>query len=261
MLERQDRLRIYPEVVAHFMRSGKIDEYILYVATKAMDRKNTGRGIVSVNDVVALAVKMFGVTKKTAYAKINAGVGLFWREPQGKRGNRTVGLLSHARIFKSVIMRGTACKPVNLALRQLGFDGGKYTGQEIRDIMTAVVAASHKNISMSNLARLTGVTYRTAQRRIQFTRGERPHSPVTHVMTRYREISRHDSYQDLQEARGNLPAHIRRRSRILREGGGEWLLVQQCANTYTLLGVQDMRLAKRHRDLKNTAPNRMLPNV
>jgi hypothetical protein len=235
---------IHPEVAAKALKIREADLYLLWVVLRTMSADKGGRGIVHIDDIRDTCVKVLGVTPKWAYQKINEGVGKYWREPTGKKGDRTVGLMGQNRVYAHLRPEMTRSEPFVISAAMLRADEGLNL-KRLKQLLIALVASrfvDNRPVTVPQIMEHTGLsesTIRTALR----------DCPLVVKVPNYEVVHRAATQEEALLVKRKLSAS--KRMFRLAIQGDTWVVAQQMGNTYRVPQPDRMPLRTRPRELKD----------
>jgi hypothetical protein len=235
---------IHPEIAAKALKIREADLYLLWLVLRAMDAEKGGRGIVHVDDIRHTCAKILGVTLKWAYEKINEGVGKYWREPTGKKGDRTVGLIGQSRVYERLKPEMTRSEPFVISAAMLCADDGLNL-KRLKQLLISLVAArfvDNRPVTVSQIMEHTGLSEATIRAAL------RDCSLIVKVPN-YEVVHRASTREEALLVKRKLS--IGKRMFRVTIQGGTWVVAQQMGNTYRVPQPDRMPLRARPRKLKD----------
>ena len=149
---------INPEIAASVLKNKEDDLYILWLLAKKIDVN--GSGIVSLREIFNFAKIVLNIKSNYIYEKIDKGVNKYWRKPFGPYGNKSVCLLSPAKIISRLQPEITRSKPVVVPLSYIQSSDKK----SIRILLISIVAGRYTDdrpLSMYSLIHNIGLSEST----------------------------------------------------------------------------------------------------
>lgn len=149
---------INPEIAASVLKNKEDDLYILWLLAKKIDVN--GSGIVPIKEIFNFAKIVFDIKSNYVYEKIEKGIDKYWRKPFGPYGNKSVCLISPAKIISRLQPQITRSKPVVVPLSFIQSSDKK----SIRSLLISIVAGRYidnRPLSMYSLIHNIGLSEST----------------------------------------------------------------------------------------------------
>lgn len=146
---------LYPEILSSVIRNKEEDLFCIWLLCKHFDSNNSG--LFQLSKLIELAQNNLKLNSNHIYKKIKDGVGLYWRNPSGTKGNKIVGLLSLENIVKRLNPQITKTKPFKIDTSYFLDTNTK----ELKKLFISLVAGRYEDkrpISISTLVENLGIS-------------------------------------------------------------------------------------------------------
>jgi hypothetical protein len=158
-----NKLIIYPEIVAEAIKNNEVDLYILWLVSKKVDIK--GDGIISIKEVMNIAKIVLGYKSNHIYNKLNAGVDKFWSKIFKHQNERSICLFGLKRVLKRYNPSVLGSKPFVLPLAYLKSEQSLNT-KFVKQLMICIVGCRYgfdKPISIMSIVENVGLSESTVR--------------------------------------------------------------------------------------------------
>lgn len=229
---------LYPEVLSSVIKNKEEDIFTLWLFAKKIDiNKN---GIVPLNEILNIAKLTLGLESTYVYNKIKKGIGLYWRQPNGKNGSKTIGLFSINKIIERLSPEITRVKPV--IVNQNIFKSESLNLKNLRTLYIAIVAgryADNRPISIQALVNNLGISESTIHNAIK-------NFNHIKVFNNFKVIS---EFENLLDARKYILSCHSPKLKIVNNNN-KFSVTEQLPNSYVLFDFDRLPLRARPRALK-----------
>lgn len=235
------RIEIYPELISSTSKAKKLDVCAVWFALKAIDAKRNGSGkfkLETVLDFISGILKSKGNYSYTVFKK---GVGCFWKDAVGRKGNKYVYLLSMDKVVNHFSFEIAKTAPFIIRMEELtSLD----SSNEVKAYLSSFVIARYgqnKPIAKSSLQENLGVSESTVNRRIA----------LSNVSVKPNYCFADDQFDNLLDAYNYLK---KRRGlegnslawKIIKQGN-KFVVAKQIGNSYSAEDYSRGKISKRPR--------------
>ena len=235
---------VYPEIAAKALKIGEADLYVMWLLLRAMSARGDGRGIITVDDIKNTCEKVFGVTQKWAYSKINDGIGKYWRAPDGKKGSKTVGLMGQRLVHDHLKPEMTRSEPFVIPASLFKASEG-LNFKKIKQLLIALIASrfvDNRPVTIDQIVEHTGLS----------------ESTIRNALKECALITKVANYEIVHKASTHIEAKAVQRALCvqskkfrLAQQNGTWIVAKQMGNTYRVPETNRLPLRIRPKELKN----------
>jgi hypothetical protein len=160
---------IYPEMLAEAMKQKIEDAFLIWCMLRGIDKIHSSRGLFKCSSVHKLFAEVFGLKENRCRERFRAGIGIFWREPYGGRGDRNFGIMSPDKVCRVLNFEPMNCaKPYRMKIADFYFD--EASRKRVRERMIGLVAAmkgEDKPHTLQDICIKTGLSKSTVLRALQ----------------------------------------------------------------------------------------------
>lgn len=226
-----------PEIIAQVLKNNETDIYVLWAISKVIDVN--GSGIISTSELINIASKIFKFKSNFVYEKIKKGVGLYWTNPSGKIGHKTICLFSINKIIERLNPNITRSKPVMIPISV--FQNASL--KSIKELFISVFASRHDDgrpVSVETISFYTGLSESTIRNTIK-------NCKHLEVKNNFETLNKNAS-----KTRCILNTEQQKDIKIYRmlQKGTRSILCRQIANSYNLKEFEKLPLRARPKSLK-----------
>lgn len=227
------KIVVYPEIIAESIVHNEVDIYLIWTLAKKIDLD--GNGIISVEEIINIGIKILGLKSNYIYNKLNSGVDKFWGKLFRKNGKRFTCLYSLKKIitrYKPKILR---CHPVLIPISLLNSEKNHNT-KNIKNLFISIVASrfgDKKPISLASICdnlNLSESTVRNALKECSYVK----------TLNNFQIISSDESLENLKVINSSY--------KILT-GNNFYQLVRQLPNSY-IIDLETLPVKCRPKELK-----------
>jgi hypothetical protein len=228
---------INPEIIAQVLKNNESDVYVLWAISKVIDID--GSGIISTSEIINIASKIFKFKSNFIYEKIKKGVGLYWTNPSGKIGHKTICLYSINKIVERLNPNITRSKPVVIPVSI--FQNASL--KTIKELFIAIFASRHDDsrpMSIETISFYTGLsesTVRNALKNCQHLEIKNNFEALNKNASKTRYVLNTEQQKDIKIYR-------------MIQDGTRSILCRQIANSYRLKEFEKLPLRTRPKSLK-----------
>ncbi len=227
------KIIVYPEIIAESIVHNEVDLYLIWTLAKKVDLD--GNGIISIEEIINIGIKILGLKSNYIYNKLNSGVDRFWGKLFRKNGKRYTCLFSLKKIITRYNPKILKCHPVVIPVSLLNSDK-QHNTKNIKNLFISIVASRYgdkKPISLASICENLNLSESTIRNALQ-------ECTYVKIKNNFQIVSVSEKIENLK---------IVNTSYKILTGNNFYQLVKQLPNSY-ILDLETLPIKCRPKELK-----------